>query len=319
MIAPIILFVYNRPEHARKTVEALATNELARESELWIFSDGAKSSASEERVTAVRSYVRTLADSGLFGSVCVIEAEQNLGLAQSIINGISRVMEKRDCAIVLEDDLITAPDFLVYMNLGLEYYRENALIGSVTGYSPLRCLPADYHNNVYLLPRNCSIGWATWKYHWEKVDWDVNDFQQFRRDRKARRRFNKCGSDYYDMLRRQMEIGVESWSIRFGYWQFKKGLYTVYPAVSRIRCIGWDSSGVHSTAIERTYRYNNVIFDEKTPFVLTTPSLDERIIRQAQSLYNGGRLTQLARWLRGNGFGFVDSAIKTLLSSQSRN
>lgn len=314
MPAPIVLFVYNRPDHVRKTVDALAVNDLARESDLWIFSDGPRTPDDAARVEEVRRYVGSISGTNLFRSTRVVEARGNYGLARAIISGVSRVLAEHERAIVLEDDLLTAPDFLSFMNAGLDYYQSENGIGSITGYSPLKNLPIDCRGSVYILPRSCSYGWGTWRDRWTKVDWDVRDFPQIKGDKKARRRFNACGSDCYDMLRRQVEEGAESWSIRFGYWQFCEGLFTVYPVVSRVKNIGWDGTGVHSSANSGVALFNNEISDAKVPFVFGTPAPDARIIRQARILYSGKWSTQFGQWLRCNELGLVDKAIKTLLN-----
>ena len=41
-LAPVVLFVYTRPWHTRQTIESLLKNEIARDTELFIFSDGPK-------------------------------------------------------------------------------------------------------------------------------------------------------------------------------------------------------------------------------------------------------------------------------------
>ena len=55
--APVILFTYNRPEHTRRTIEALAKNELAQDTELFVFSDAAKKEADRGKVQEIRDYV----------------------------------------------------------------------------------------------------------------------------------------------------------------------------------------------------------------------------------------------------------------------
>lgn len=310
MPAPIVLFVYNRPEHTRQTVEALVKNELANESDLWIFSDAQKNSQAAESVDAVRRYIHSVAEAGTFASVKIYEAEQNKGLARSVISGVSQVLQYEDRVIVLEDDLVTAPDFLVFMNACLDYYATNQEVGSISGYSPLRVLPEDYLESVYLLPRSCSWGWATWRDRWEKVDWDVSDFNRFKKDNRARRRFNECGSDRYDRLRRQMESDINSWSVRFGYWQFQQGMNTVYPRSSRISNIGTDGSGVHGGDGEK---YSHPIPDVAIPFVLSSPAPDQRIIEQFHKIYSGSIFSQLSKILRNNGFSFVDAFVRKLL------
>src|SRR5690348_17752623 len=108
MTAPIALFVYNRPEHTRRTVEALRHNRLAGHSRLDVFADGPKVPG-DANVAAVRAYIRGIDG---FASVSIHEREANAGLARSIIDGVTRVCEECDRVIVLEDDMVTTPWFL---------------------------------------------------------------------------------------------------------------------------------------------------------------------------------------------------------------
>lgn len=310
MPAPVVLFVYNRPRHTQQTVEALARNQLARDTELWIFSDGPKKPEGRAAVEEVRQYINTLAGTGQFKAVHVVEAERNKGLANSIIEGVTRVMDCCGHAIVLEDDLVTAPDFLVFLNAALEHYRTNPKVGSVTGYSPMIKVPPDYTHSVYLISRNCSLGWGTWQDRWQRVDWQVRDFEAFRKDPQARRRFNLCGSDRYDRLRRQVESDINSWSIRFGFWQFRQGMLTVYPVVSRLRNIGNDGTGVHNAP---GATYNDVLPDQPVAFTLTTPEPDLRLMRQVSKAYSGSFLSQQVRALSNHGLRPLVSPLIRLL------
>src|SRR5690606_19103496 len=113
MLAPIALFVYNRPLHTRKTLTALEANALAEQSEVYIFSDGAKTAEDIEAVNQVRSIIR---EPWKFKHIYIIERSQNKGLADSIIEGVSQVIQKHGRIIVLEDDLQTAPYALKYFN-----------------------------------------------------------------------------------------------------------------------------------------------------------------------------------------------------------
>ncbi len=121
MTAPIALFVYNRLFHTMCTINALANNLYAKDSELIIFSDGPKTESYKEHVAEVRNFIRTIHS---FKSVRIVESEVNKGLAKSIIEGVTEVLESSETIIVLEDDLITSPEFLQYMNEGLlsNYY-----------------------------------------------------------------------------------------------------------------------------------------------------------------------------------------------------
>lgn len=313
--APVVLFVYNRPEHTRKTVEALARNTLAWDSELWIFSDAAKDQESVKKVDEVRNYIHSLVGSNRFTNVYINEVAQNKGLAKSIIEGVSQVMQARKRVIVLEDDLVTAPDFLVFMNECLNFYKSNQEIGSITGFSPLRSFPKDYHESVYIVPRNSSHGWATWLDRWQRVDWKVGGYDKFRKNILDRWCFDRCGSDRSDRLRRQMSADIDSWSIRFGYWQFRQGMYTVYPTVSRVHNIGWDGSGVHAG----NANYKNDLPESPISFELTFPSPDIRIIKQLRKIYSGGYLLRLSRTLRNNGLGRLDKLFNKLITKLVSN
>jgi hypothetical protein len=308
MHAPIVLFVFNRHEHTRRTVEALARNALAKESALWVFSDGPRSTSDDAKIQEVRDYVRNLPQRRWFASVQVIAADRNHGLAQSIIRGVTRVFTEHDRAIVLEDDLVTAPDFLVFMNACLDYYEPLADVGSVTGYSPLNRLPDDYASSVYLLPRSCSLGWGTWRNRWRRVDWEVREFAKIRDSFLDRLRFDACGSDRYYRLRRQIERGIDSWSIRFGYWQHRQGMNTVYSFPSRILNIGDDGSGVHESGT-----YNTDLASSPVPFTLSTPPPDRRIMAQVSKMYSGAPHSRFARFLLNNGLARFEPALRSLL------
>lgn len=91
-LAPIVLFVYNRPEHTRACLEYLERNELAAESELYVFADGAKQ-GSEEAVAAVR---RVIAEPWKFKRLNVVERPENKGLAANVIAGVTSVLERHD-------------------------------------------------------------------------------------------------------------------------------------------------------------------------------------------------------------------------------
>lgn len=293
--APIILFAYNRPRHLGDTLDALAGARGADDSELWVFSDGPRHPEVAPKVSEVRELLATWKKLGKFRSLHVVEAASNLGLARSVIQGVSRVLEDHDRVIVLEDDLIVSVDFLDFMNDALEYYRADARVGSVTGFCPITRLPEDYRHSVALVPRNCSQGWGTWSDRWRQVDWSAAGVARLRRDRNLRRRFNRAGSDRYGRLQHQLEGRIDSWSIRFGLWQFLAGMYTVYPTQNRIRNIGYDGTGVHSgTGTPK----NEEISALATPYTLEAVDEDPRISAEFYRTYSGTLPRRMLRLLK---------------------
>ena len=246
MLAPVVIFVYNRPEHTRKTIEALAENYLAKETDVFIYSDAEKNEKATENVQLTRKYIESILDKNLFKSLKIVKALQNKGLAKSVICGVSEIIEEFGKIIVVEDDLVTSKDFLLFMNEALEYYKKNESIWSISGYNIPIDFPSSYNHDVYLSYRGCSWGWATWRNRWNKVDWAVSDYENFRYNKKQRKKFNLGGRDMADMLDMQMEGKIDSWAIRWCYSQSKLNSYTVYPVQSRIKNIGLDGSGTHS-------------------------------------------------------------------------
>lgn len=289
MLAPVILFVYNRPEHTIKTIEALAKNALAKESSVFIFSDAAKNEDSSEKVQAVRGYIDSLKDEEYFKSITISKAKLNRGLAKSVIEGVSEIINEYGKVIVLEDDLISTPDFLTYMNDALNYYSDLDKVWSISGYNIPIEIPEDYKDEVYHSFRGCSWGWATWKNRWNQVDWEVKDYEKFKRSRHLRTHFNLGGRDLAYMLDDQMKGLIDSWAIRWCYSQSKKNLFTIYPVKSRIKNIGLDGTGTHSGI---TTSYDVEIDNSISRCKFSDPELDHRILKNFQNHY-GSRFNYL--------------------------
>ena len=243
--APVILFTYKRLLHTIKTIEALDANVLADKSELFIFSDGYKGDEDETAVKEVRSYLEQYKNDSNFKSVTVYYAENNHGLANSVIDGVTKIINTYGNVIVVEDDLVTSIDFLKFMNEALEYYEKDEKVWSIAGYTPnIRGLD-HYNKDVYICLRAGSWGWATWRNRWNCIDWDVKDYPIFQKDKKARKAFGKRGANMPEMLDAQMRGEVDSWAIRFCYEQFKRNAVTINPTISRVRNMGIDGSGTH--------------------------------------------------------------------------
>lgn len=280
--APVIVFVYNRPDHTAQTIEALSKNSLAQETDLIIFSDANKSESDRQRVTDVREFISTVPDSGHFRSVRLFEAEHNRGLAGSVIAGVTRVIDEAGRVIVLEDDHITTPDFLTFMNEALVRYQSDQRVWSISGYSPPITLPPDYAKPVYFTHRGSSWGYATWKDRWNQVDWSVTDYPSFRRSCTARARFNRGGRDMAQMLDHQMEGAIDSWAIRWCYAQSKLDELTVYPVHSLVQNIGLDGSGTHSGLASQ---FSVEVGRAPKASDLCDPFLDKRVLRSFRNMY----------------------------------
>lgn len=248
-LAPVALFVYNRPDHTRQTLEALARNRLAADTPLYVFADGPKPGASAsdiERIAATRALVRSRAWTR---RVELIESDVNRGLAASIIGGVSRVLAMHDRIIVLEDDIVTSPGFLEFMNRSLELYADDSRVMHVSGYMyPLGLQTLD---TAFLRILSCW-GWATWARAWRHYDDDVEKHLA-RLDTPHRvRKFNVEGhADFHRQLLDNRSGRIRSWAVRwYASWLAQDGL-SLFPTQSLVRNVGHDGTGVHCHANNR--------------------------------------------------------------------
>ena len=277
MTAPVVLFVYNRLDHTMNVIESLKNNILADDTDLYVFSDAAKTEKAQNSVGAVREYIRKTDWRKNFRNVTVVEAEENKGLAKSIIGGVTGVLKKYGKVIVIEDDLVLSPHFLQYMNGALEYYQDAPEVWSISGYSfPMKSLKR-YEHDVFYSYRGTSWGWATWLDRWKMTDWDVKDFPKLMSDKEWQKRFNRGGNDLTQMLKAQMEGRINSWAIRWVFAQSNLEMYTVYPKHSYILNDGCDGSGTH---VGNTDDYITDIEHSKLDCNFERLEIDQRIARE---------------------------------------
>lgn len=237
--APIALFAYNRLEHLKKTVESLSRNELAPESDFIAFSDGARREQDREKVSKVREYLRSVTG---FKSVRIVERSENLGLARSIISGVTEIVDSFGTVIVMEDDLVSSPYFLRFVNDGLEKYENRKRVIEIHGYQyPIK---HDLPETYFISGADC-LGWATWRDRWK--GYFVEDGTKLLSELKRKNlteRFDLNGAyPYTQMLIDQIQGKNNSWAVRWHASAVVNGLLTLYPGRSLIRHIGMDSSG----------------------------------------------------------------------------
>lgn len=256
-LAPLVIFVYDREDKTRALLGSLLNVELIENTDLYIFSDGAKNEDRAGDVDKVRSYIASLDLQFKFRSFIFIKRDHNIGLARSIIEGVTQVIDKYEKVIVLEDDNIVSRDFLKYMDYCLDRYKGNKMIGSIGGMSFMfkDDFPPDYKEDVYLLDRTCSFAWGTWSEVWNQIDWEVRDYKHFRKDKKARKQYNRSGNGSSYLLDAYMHGRVNSWAVRFDYSHFKNGQYTLYPRLSKAKNVGYDGTGTHYKKEQKLMRW----------------------------------------------------------------
>lgn len=292
--APIALFVYNRPQHTERTLKFLQQNELAAESRLFIFSDGAKTPEDEDKVNAVRDLLKTIDG---FKSVEIISRKENMGLANSIIAGVSKLVKDYKQVIVFEDDLITSPYTLTWFNDALNRYRHQEEVMHIGAYM--------YHLKDNTLPEcffyraATSWGWATWDRAWQHFEPNIDTLvAQF--DAKKKAAFSiEHTMNFWKQMQDFKNGKNNSWAIRWYASIFLKGGLTLNPSHSLVNNIGHDGTGVHS-GINDIY---NVIINPKAitrfPDQIKEDPKAYQAIKQFLSTRKGSLWQRIKRYIKG--------------------
>ena len=242
--APILLFAYNRLEHLKRCISSLQQNTLAAESDLYVISDGAKNEATADEVKAVRKYLVTLDEQPTgFRNFNIIERVSNWGLADNIIEAVTRFTREYGKVIVVEDDLVVAPYFLQFMNDALETYKDEPRVGHIQA--------CDFINNsnmpmTFLIKWTGSWGWGTWERAWQHFNPNGLALLKQLEERHLTRQFDFNGNyGFTRMLRRQIEGKNNSWAIRWNASLFLADILSLNVGRSLVQNEGFDNSGTN--------------------------------------------------------------------------
>jgi hypothetical protein len=241
--APIVLFVYNRPDHTRATLESLSKNILANESDLFVYCDGPKEGATLKELKAIDATREIVKGGEWCRSVKIIENGKNKGLAESIVEGVSTIVNQFGKIIVLEDDIITSRGFLKYMNDALDFYEETSQVMHVSGYMfPLQTrLPETLFYNV-----GSCWSWGTWKNRWDCLELDESILMNKINLLGRKKEFNIGESyNFFSQLEDNFSGKINTWAVKWYASFFLKEGFALHPGKSLVNNIGHDSSGVH--------------------------------------------------------------------------
>ena len=242
-MAPIILFIYNRPEHTLRTLEALESNTLSQSSELFIFADGAKKGASAEQIERINETRKVAKSRKWCGTVTIYESEENKGLSDSIIGGVTKIINDRGSAIILEDDIVTGKHFLEFMNDALERYKDSKEVWHITAWrDPVRARS----DAAFFYPNMDCWGWATWKDRWQHYEKNPEQLKATFTPEMIKR-FNMDGSEGGNWWQVEENLAgrMNTWAIFWLATIFLRNGLCLAPTKSLVRNIGLDNSGVH--------------------------------------------------------------------------
>ena len=277
-LSPIILFVYNRPWHTQQTIEALQKNELASESDLIIYSDEAKTANEQENVDKVRLYIEQI---DRFNKITIIKRKKNWGLANNIIDGVTKVVDQYGKIIVIEDDIVTSPYFLKYMNEALDFYKDENKVWHISGWN--YPIATNGLSDVFLWRLMNCWGWATWKDRWNFFEKDtdkvIKDFS-----REDIKKFNLDNSaNFFQQVVSNKEKRINSWAIFWYATLFKKNGFCLNPAQSFVENIGNDGTGTNP-ATDMFKSERNISLIRKINFI-SDISENQMAVSRTKSLF----------------------------------
>lgn len=292
-LSPVVVFAYKRRDHLETTIASLLCNPEAPSTDLHVYCDAARTAVDQPAVDGVRNFVSDLKG---FASITRVFRESNMGLAGSIIDGVTHLLAQHDRVIVIEDDLLLSAHFLRYMNDALQAYAADEQVASIHGY----CYPTTdpLPETFFLLGADCW-GWATWRRAWAQFNPDGALLLKELRQRKLTHRFDFDGTyPYTRMLKNQVLGKNSSWAIRWHASCYLAGRMTLYPGRSLVHNIGNDSSGTHSGT---TARFDQIA-SHRPVKVERLPLLESTVGRAAFVKFFGTQrespMQRLARHLR---------------------
>lgn len=279
-LAPIVLFVYNRPWHTKQTLNALVTNDLADQSVLYVYADGAKVGSSQDQKQKIDETRELVKGFKGFKEIFLVESSTNIGLADSIVTGVTDIINKYGKVIVLEDDIVTSRGFLSFMNESLRIYEKDSQVMHVSAYSYPIAIPTQF----FLYPGGTCWGWGTWARAWGHLNRDASYHAAWIKNKKLIDVFNFNGSkQFYDQILWNVSGANKTWAILWRASIFEHQGCTFYPPVSLTRNIGTDG---HGTNLEKD---NFLLKQEITDFYKPhkeVPSVSKDINRSIYRYYN---------------------------------
>jgi hypothetical protein len=268
--APITLFVYNRPHHTLQTLEYLSKNRLANQSKLIIYCDGPRKGSSEVDLRKIHEVRKQVKSAQWCKEVEIVESEENKGLAASIVGGITEVVNTYGKVIMLEDDMLTSPGFLTYMNDSLNVYADEEKVMHISAY--IQPFPRYYFfpETFFFRVPTCSGGWGVWKESWAAFNPNMKYlYEQIQNLGKEDEFFLDNNLNFIRQVEKNIDGSMNTWFIKWYAVNFLQQGLSLHPGVSLVRNIGWDGSGENtgSTSIYAKQRVAHKIRVKKIPQV----------------------------------------------------
>lgn len=243
--APVIITTLSRNDHFRKCIESLSKCTNAEKTDIFIGLDYPLNDSHRIGYEKILKYVETIKG---FKSVSVIKRENNYGSSKNMRELKKLVLQKYDRFIQSEDDNIFSPNFLEYINIGLELYKNDPKIFAICGFRhPTSNLTIK--SNIFSARVYNAWGVGFWKdkyelYYYKNFNFDYikNVFYSFK---KTTILFKNKRHIYVHRLIHSIKSNIIYGDILWNTFLVLENKYCIHPTISKVKNIGSDGTGIH--------------------------------------------------------------------------
>lgn len=323
MYSPVVLFTYKRPVHTKMVLEALSNCDLKEHTDVIIYADGLKSTATDkdkEDIEKTRQVLLDYQSNHTFKSLELHLSDQNNGIAYSVKKGAKEQLDNYGKVIIMEDDIVPQKGFLKYMNEALDKYESQNKVWGISGYAfPLQN-EKEVQEETFFLPVNCSWGWATWKSRWERADLNVSSiFEKFEKNNVQRENYNFGNYYYYEILEVLRDKKSDVWDALFQASMFLENGVFLYPKRSLAKNIGFDSTGTHCSEEDLFFNTTQTEYVTLKNIPITADNEGRKQVEKAfkEQFSKPSMLKRIQNKLDPNSPYFITKRIKSIFKNSS--
>ena len=282
--APVLISTLNRFTHFLRCVDSVAACTHAEKTDLFIALDYPSMETHWDGYNNIQNQLDKIQG---FKSVTVIKRDVNLGAEKNPKEAMKTIFKKYDRCILSEDDNEFSPNFLDYMNKGLEKFEDDENVIAVCGHRPIIKIHRGYGFNYYYAKGFSGWGIGMWRGRYKWSIYNINDLNEFINNKVFVNKLKTLHENFYytvlNSIRTKKTIYGDG-AIALDMIKYNK--YCVYPSVSKVRNYGHDGSGVHCGYIENS-KYSKQVIDTNNEFEYSdnVPLFNKKIAKSLRNYY----------------------------------
>ncbi|MCR5304306.1 MAG: hypothetical protein K6E33_07060 [Lachnospiraceae bacterium] len=276
--APVLIVTLNREKHLKRLMGSLLENTYSEMTDVYVGLDYPPSPKYEEGYRAVCEYLDT-GDFKGFHSFNVIKRDYNLGPVRNSEDLKSFIGKDHDRWIITEDDNEFSPDFLKFMQEGLDMCKEDPSLYAVAGYSYPVEWADDPGNTVSLDGMFSAYGYGILKKNYDEFKrvMTLDTWKKAMKDRELLKRMQGINrlnfNDFVSGVMNYSPVVLDSDGYHFRSSDMSQGMYlmltgrrVIMPKLSMVRNWGFDGTGVNCGGDSEANRYSALPIDTGRDF-----------------------------------------------------